>query len=134
MKEQLITLKTAKLAKEKGFDYKTISYYSHPTEYEPELTLYNINDEEELDFCNWNKMDNFPWLYYSAPTQSLLQEWLRETYNMHINISNIALINSVKNDGSYNYSIFKPSDKTNDKGLNYKEMLESALQKALELI
>lgn len=38
MNEQLISFETAKLAKEKGFDLKTMSYYSHPTEYKPELT------------------------------------------------------------------------------------------------
>lgn len=86
MEEKLISFETAKLSKEKGFDYAVMSYYSHPTEYKPELTLYNINEEDELDFRNWNKMDDFPWRYFSAPTQNFLQKWLRGKHNIHISI------------------------------------------------
>jgi hypothetical protein len=68
MQEELITFETAKLAKEKGF--------SIPGE--------NIYENEELlcevEFKNWNNGT----LCLSAPTQSLLQRWLREVHKINI--------------------------------------------------
>ena len=62
MKEQLVTLYTAKLAKEKGFN-ETCEY-----------GYFDIDNEIILDISDHNNSDN---LDISAPTQSLLQKWLR---------------------------------------------------------
>ena len=56
MNEQLISLETSKLAKEKGFD---------------RIKIVSKNNIEAA---------------YNAPTQSLLQKWIREVHNIHINI------------------------------------------------
>ena len=55
--EEICTYEVAKLAKEKGFDVPTPKNYRH----------------EREETCN-------------APTQSLLQRWLREEKNIHIEI------------------------------------------------
>ena len=72
MKEQLVTFETAKLAKEKRFDYKVRSHYH--------------------GFANQQcfHKNNFDWNngveYLSAPTQSLLQKWLREVKGIDVEI------------------------------------------------
>jgi len=74
MEDQLITFETAKLAKEKGFDWKVTHHYRNGLNYDKELfnggNPYNMNCSEEQKL--WSVM------LYSAPTQSLLQKWLRE--------------------------------------------------------
>lgn len=69
MEEQLISFEIAKLAKEKGF----------------ELDKYlSIDDENPKNLnSNYNPRDYQPW--YFGLTQSLLQKWLREVHNIHIN-------------------------------------------------
>lgn len=73
MQEELVTHKTALLSREIGFNIPTVNYYiSHDTS--------RPRGESLLD---WNT-------YYtnkdriSAPTQSLLQKWLRENHNIEI--------------------------------------------------
>jgi hypothetical protein len=69
MKEQLIEFETAKLAKEKGFeDPNNLAYYNETGEYK--VAPWGAIEEKE----------------YSAPTQSLLQKWLRDVHNLHIAI------------------------------------------------
>ena len=69
MKEQLISFKTAKLAKEKGFDVSVDRYYDFIGDTCSNMGMINFNvSKSEL---------------YSAPTQSLLQKWLRENHTIH---------------------------------------------------
>ncbi len=84
MKEQIINFNTAKLAKAKGFDIPVFSYYIKER---PELIFTAF--EDILAYCdieksstniieyNYNSRDGI-----SAPTQSLLQKWLREKHNI----------------------------------------------------
>ena len=69
---KLISLETAELAKEKGYNIPTIFYFignkSEPQEEEAEKGPYN-----------WNERAGF-----SCPTQSNLQEWLRNVHKLHI--------------------------------------------------
>jgi len=67
MKEQLIEFKTAKLAKEKGFDW-----HDDDTPW--------INNGSSRIIKNGN------FATHPAPTQSLLQKWLRETQKISISI------------------------------------------------
>ena len=75
MKEELITVKTAKLARVKGFDIVCDrGYYLHGSEdSNVELLLWVSGEQDEPEFGY-------------APTQSLLQRWLREKYNCEIEI------------------------------------------------
>ena len=72
MEEQLISFETAKLAKEKDYGGKglTTSYG-----YYRDGILCSIPTNNKSDFCGEDE--------YSAPTQSLLQKWLREKHNLH---------------------------------------------------
>jgi hypothetical protein len=76
MKEQLISFETAKLAKDKGFDVKTDNWYRYDD------ILYGRNAKrgglvppisQGIGRC-------------LAPTQSLLQKWLREECNIFVTI------------------------------------------------
>jgi hypothetical protein len=129
MKEQLISFETAKLAKEKGFDWQTRDGYH--------------SDLQDNDF--WEDWD----LYlsdhynkrlisqgvYSAPTQSLLQKWLREVHEIHININTFYFEDLEK----YGYEVEDIIHKdgwmvlSNTAG-TYEEALEFGLQEALKLI
>ena len=78
MKEQLIAFETAKLAKEKGFEYKTHNFFEFPfKEFDIKFPSAGIDDEYwgNYLFHNWNKGVK-PWKPFkeciSAPTQSLL--------------------------------------------------------------
>ena len=78
MEDTLITFETAKLAKEKGFDIKTTHYYLGDEEYH----ILNISKDYGIEGLNWNLRSTRT----SAPTQSLLQKWLREKYDNDISI------------------------------------------------
>jgi hypothetical protein len=84
MKEQIISFETAKLAKEKGFNWEcsyTWSEADKGVESAFDLTgeMYFSNEEIENALANG-------FTVYMAPTQSLLQKWLREEHDIHITI------------------------------------------------
>jgi hypothetical protein len=70
MEEELISLKTAQLAKEKGFDMKSGFGFCIENN-KVEETLYCYTEEEKH-------------LYIARPTQGLLQRWLREVHNIDV--------------------------------------------------
>ncbi len=74
MEETLISFSTAKLAKEKGFDWKTDACY--------------IIENKELNYDATGEIHNHNEFHdvVSAPTQSLLQRWLREKRKIYISI------------------------------------------------
>lgn len=59
MKEQLISLETARIAKEKGFDWPTNAFHSRL--------------EEKV--------------VYNLPSQSILQKWLRDVHKVYLSVS-----------------------------------------------
>jgi len=130
MKEQLISFDIAKLAKEKGFNEDgQINIDSIPNCYRSNGVL---NDSDYTG-------------YYPAPTQALLQKWLREVHNIHIKVDDF-LDNDNKTDWDYEV-VFIGTD-INEKGeyiaeipydcdrsyITYEEALEKGLQEALKLI
>lgn len=72
--EVLITFKTAKLAKEKGFNWDTLHCFTDEGSIQ-----YSSGDEDDNEFYNHNIWDDF-----SAPSQSVLQKCLRENHGIHI--------------------------------------------------
>lgn len=78
MEDVLVSYKVAKLAKEKGFDIPVNYEWVHNTA-EP------LDDEFFISYYenkhNFNEFKNL-----SAPTQSLLQKWLREKHKIHLSI------------------------------------------------
>lgn len=82
MQEYLISFETAKLAKEKGFNIEVKTYFDFkkfgikPVEFFGKL---NANDLTKWDD---DLRQNTSANYISAPTQSLLQKWLREKHKI----------------------------------------------------
>jgi len=117
MKEELITFETAKLAKEKGFDSKYTEDYD---------TLGFVQQRGILESHNLERV--------SAPTQSLLQKWLREQHNLEV-ISMHAddfvwWKVKVRRLSKVGAEIIKTEMEFN----TYEEALESGLHQALKLI
>ena len=116
--DELVTYEGAKLAKEKGFNEGCLFYYQNGvTESDGCYNHYNMGNKK---IC-------------SAPTQSLLQRWLREEKGV------IIQVNWMHDCGKYFYTIW-----TNDKCIvsdyiklekaydTYEQALEDALRYALE--
>ena len=129
MKEQLISFETAKLAKEKGFNWEVVNY----------IKLSTISKSLIEDECKPQNINSLQCgTIFSRPTQSLLQKWLREKHYIHIIVNtntemywtfglvnlgneNIFSLNGHTVYYKYEYNI-------------YEEALEKGLQEALKLI
>jgi len=132
MKDELITFETAKLAKEKGFNIPTWFFYFKGILVD-KTTGENDSSTFDENISNWNDGWNFD--HTSAPTQSLLQRWLREKHDTHIelvlwnnNSWSCQVVNDVfayEEDGS-EYEAYGCK--------SYEEALEEGLQAALKLI
>lgn len=70
--EEICTYEVSKLAKEKGFDVPTAEFYNE--------------DGNVGCYPRAFPHNEFPDGDYAAPTQSLLQRWLREERGIHIEI------------------------------------------------
>ena len=161
MEEQLISFKTAKLAKEKDFNILQHSYYFEDGEFK-ENSLKGTNgyygEEYEFNLSEFNENWNDKWLTkktgdrcfgcskqkgyletFSAPTQSLLQKWLREVHNIEI------YVHKFKPNGAYPkgyYCVSRPlihySNEMKDwiftNFKTYEEALEVGLQEGLKLL
>lgn len=131
MKEQLISFKTAKLAKEKGFNITNRNSYDENTglmlPLDPHGHCYTLEG-----VC-------------PAPTQSLLQKWLREEHNIHIKVDDFIddetgiewdyeiVIIGTDLDERGNYIPLISYD-IERKFKTYEEALELGLEEALNLI
>ncbi len=130
MKEELVSHKVAKLAKEKGFDIPTLYGYSQDGEiFFEDLYVFNYNDSP------YSKE------VVSAPTQALLQRWLRELYNIVIII--LPYIDCESKDVNWSLQYVLSDDLHNnryfeidesDSKNTYEEALEKGLEGALNLI
>lgn len=79
MEDKIVDLKTAKLAKNRGFNWQVINFYNS----RGYCTYANGYQTERLEASDWNNgMGSYPTLpeevVCSAPSQSILQKWLRE--------------------------------------------------------
>jgi len=117
MTEQLISLETAKLAKEKGFDWNPgKAYYT---------TLGEHDMSMKYDYNNPH--------HYAMTSQSLLAKWLRDKHNLYVNA------NPVIYAGDEKASYFQSSLNTNiilykERFDTYEDALEASLKYALNLI
>jgi len=107
MEENLINFKTAKLAKEKGFDKKsTIGYKENGESMTIDRSESSFFAGASINFNNtdlikYNKQFTDNWVCVCiAPTQSLLQKWIREVHE--INVESNYLPN-IKNTDLYLY-------------------------------
>lgn len=152
MQESIVGFELAKLAKDKGFKELCLNYYFEDGELrENILNTTNGYYGEEVTFEyeelieNWNdgfltKKDgsrcfgcnksNGYLETYSAPTQALLQKWLREIYEVHIVIQKVIGNRGAKIE-SKSYIFERNPWKTYP---TYEEALEDGLFETLKLI
>lgn len=130
MTEQLVSLETAKLLKEKGFNVYCKSYWQNPDgEYWLDGTPgFSLENGTHSDYERYLRSPR-----YLAPTQSLIQKWLRENEEIHVEVL-------IEDKNSYCFTINTFQNKVLDwkeaksKFKTYEEALEKGLQKALNLI
>jgi len=126
MEEQLISKETAKLAKLKKYNIPSYSYYDdfERDGYKKD-GIHWLNLEESEPMINDKYKDDC----YAAPTQGLLQKWLREKHGIHITVNYMREYQGTKI-GEYHVIItnFNAFEST------YEKALELGLQKALKLI
>lgn len=153
MREEIVSFETAKLAKKKGLQigsrksychyHKTYTYDEDPNH--PESRRKN-DVRLDYDFYTVNNagtpldISNEHFTIYEAPTQSLLQKWLREVHNIHIG-GEVRWNNFENEEIIYEFWIkdmreVKVSKRifTEPSCLSYEEALEKGLQEALKLI
>ena len=118
--EEICTYEVCKLASEVGFKSFTRSYYI-------------IGDKEPF-FVGEAKNWNVHYDRYSAPTQSLLQKWLREEKRTHI-----AVFPNMANSFEFDYIVYTKGDKfwnpiytAHSDFATYEYALEDALKHVLE--
>lgn len=129
MIEELVTLETAKMLKEKGFNWKC----EHLINLNKVITKYYI--PQSIVVCM--EIDG-ELVEFLCPALYVAQKWLRETKNLHLSI--------IRNACGYSYDICKADNGThiaegifkgpNDGGEwdTYEEALEAGIQEALKLI
>ena len=135
IREQLITFKTAKLAKEKGFILENPSndYVKMWVKEEDEDETLSEQQEEDVERSH----------FYLALTQTILQRWLREVMGIEVEpyllrmFSNERELTQKKEDMSYEFKIMRdgiliqyltePCD-------SYEKAFEAGLIEALKLI
>ena len=142
--ECYVSLETAKLAKQAGFDWAVNRFMSYHDDCDNN-PYWTIPIENSRDFNNYQFKHISEAI--SIPTQSVLQRWLREEHNYHIIIvdtfipqdNNIKLVWEVL----YGKPLYgKPNSilRLDDEQSNsivfdtYEEALEAGLQKCLTLI
>ena len=121
MEEQLIKFKTAKLAKEKGFDFRCNGFFNSGSGYKLQYDdLLRTGDGVVIE----------------APTQSLLSTWLKKTYGLYAYIDwvddEVVIVDFKNSEGEELFRVncydFVPDYESEE------ELLEELLQKALKLI
>ncbi len=119
MNEQLVSFDTAELAMQKRFDVKCNKIYNHIKEVWK--SHYSDTSNSTLD----------PGAYCTAPTQTILQKWLREVHKIHITVIHRYDITTDKE--SYDYLLEGTTVKYRN-FITWEVALESGLQEALKLI
>ena len=136
MEEQLIQYKTALLAKEKGFNEYCKKEYVETLEHTLACRGGDFTFPHQppriIDIGIKESYDKF---HAKAPTQSLLQKWLREVHEIEVNPAQ----NFTKGGIKMQYNISIESYKYNHLGKyiygnTYEEVLEVGLQEGLKLI
>jgi hypothetical protein len=141
MQEELITFKTAKLAKEKGFVNGTKGCFIVYKEDDINPKGDKGTKKGEFEYCKRFSLKNGEldsdedYNYLERPTQSLLQKWLREVYNTHLMVEPFYNEQKVL---VYGFDLITErieEETIVEKGFKtYEEALELGLQEGLKLI
>jgi hypothetical protein len=129
MEDQLISFETAKLANKVKFDENCSAYYE-PDGY---LNLARWKHVQNNQTLCYRKKSGYPYDSILAPTQSLLQKWLREIHNQFLYVEN--------SNGHWNWVIENSNgyiegelSSDNDYYPTFEEALEIGLLEALKII
>lgn len=121
MTEELVTLETAKLLKEKGFN--EFCEFAYADEDLHIMRLFSTNSFFNEIGCG-----------YTAPTKSIAQKWLRENHSIHIAVD-------FNQYGRWYYRLYDIKDydflsetEVDKIYKSYEEALEAGIQEALKLI
>lgn len=134
MKDQLISFETARLAKEKGFDSSIYGEHLHINQNrwffsEGEKCFYGFAEDIDDEECYLEATSYL----VPAPTQSLLQKWLREIHNIHVIIVGSNIVGP-----AVTYDACVMFNGTNflreDNSLSYEDALELGLKIALTIL
>ena len=125
MKEQIISFETALLAKEKGFDLEVRSAYIEDKLYLDKNAKGDYNNVEWVRTWRRSPIDDT----VSAPTQSLLQKWLRDEKDILIYVD-------PRSHHIFQYHIIIDGNEIigSERLNNWEQTLEKGLQEALKLI
>ena len=116
MQNEIITFETAKLANEKEFNISQDSGY--------ELNGKYFDNSQDYDGCKFGYCKEI----YLAPTQSLLQRWLREKHNIYVEVIICNLLDKI-----YEYEVSTiGSHKLGSDFKTYEQALEEGLYEALK--
>jgi hypothetical protein len=130
MKDQIVTKETAGLAHKKGFDIPCSRIF--------DLDSDNSYNRGWSTPCTNSKYDFEGHLQVSAPTQSLLQKWLREKHNILVSVYSNASGYCWEHMKSKGGTHIQDSDFSgpNDSGCwdSYEEALEQGLIESFKLI
>ena len=142
MEDEIVSLETAMLLKEKGFNEPCSHYYEDNDLYK--LGYYH---GEGTGFVRNNSPIDGRFLcekmQCTAPTQSLAQKWLRETYhitfnaNPHSNDGKIIYVVTIKVISSNKYIDFNVMMDTSNKAImfkTYEDAIEAGLKYCLKSI
>ena len=124
--DEICTYEVCKLAKEKGFP-------QHPNK-NGKCRIYTLDkSKNSYVLCDWNAWISAPWAseVIAAPTQSLLQRWLREEKGL------ILIIRFDPSEQMYDWGVFletQPIEFTSSEEYfeKYELALEDAIKFALE--
>jgi hypothetical protein len=139
MEEQIVNFDTAKLAKEKKFD--SICYDTYDLRNKKLSDKYNIDLDEIYDEIDLKRefecrFDDIFEGYCLAPTQSLLQKWLRDKHHLNLEVfSFTGHIDAFEKICTWQTSLaWNKNDDILSDEKTYEEALEIGLQEALKLI
>ena len=144
MKDQLISFDTAKLAKEKGFNIMVDEGYCVNVDLYKRHNIVDLSGRGKINYttlwtteyinqCGTEHIDD----YFYAPTQSLLQKWLRETPHTHNRTIEIIIEPYLSPEPRRNVAkLWQRGEYIKVDGIfdTYELALEAGLQEALKLI
>ena len=140
--DEICTYEVAKLAKKKGFNEECREFYCDDKS-QKRITRISCNRRvTSFDYCSNSMLEDYyppyEYCYIAAPTQSLLQRWIREEKGLCISVEAYPTL-AIKGKVCFAWVAKSGSDghfmKSNDSLLNfstYELALEDALKYALE--
>lgn len=134
--DQIVTLETAKLAEEVGFDGEILHFYNHgENELIPITLLISPPTPISVEHLE-TRPATLPVDCVPAPTQTALSRWLREKHNIYTEIYPTRYGFMWKLDSITDEFILgcKEGPSENDRWDTYEECLEDALKEACKIV